>query len=185
MKNKDPSQKKKPFTVFKMLGYIFGTTFLVTFLVIKGISFSSYKKTCELQDAATVAKPILNLNFPNGYETVAVVNSSSTIQFTVSNKENGKISETALQYKISIEKNSELPQNSMYFWLSETDENGKTLPAGVGVAGAGSDSAVSYSKKQLPAGKFECHYYKLEYRTSVESLGQTLFNISVDVEQVI
>ena len=96
--------------------------------------------------------------------------------------ENGTKEEVELLLSFKFNDNN---KEYVIYTKNETDENGKTLPAGVGVAGAGSDSAVSYSKKQLPAGKFECHYYKLEYRTSVESLGQTLFNISVDVEQVI
>lgn len=183
MKNKDPSQKKKPFTVFKMLGYIFGTTFLVTFLVIKGISFSSYKKTYEVYDTATVAKPILNLTFPNGYETGVVVNEDNHIQFTISNTENDKISETALEYKISIKKNTEVSDKSMsmYFWIIETDAEGNNR----NMKKDGWDSVEYLSKKQLPAGSSEYHYYDLIYETYCENSDKPLFYISVDVEQVI
>lgn len=180
MKNKDPSQKKKPFTVFKMLGYIFGITFLVTFLVIKGISFSSYKKTYEVYDTATVAKPILNLTFPNGYETGVVVNSYPTIQFTISNEENGKISETALEYSINIEKKSSVDGNIQYTLYKSSDSGANYTQVADGC------NSLKYSpKEQLPAGTLINHFYKLEYKAAFESFNQTLFNISVDVEQVI
>ena len=180
MKNKDPSQKKKPFTVFKMLGYIFGTTFLVTFLVIKGISFSSYKKTCELQDAATVAKPILNLNFPNGYETGVVAYKLNSIQFTISNEENNKISETELEYSINIEKKSSVAGNIEYTLYESSDSGANYTQVANGT------NSLKYSPKaQLSAGTLINHFYKLEYKADFESLDQTLFNISADAEQVI
>ena len=183
MQNKEPCRQKKTkiSTTYQILGCILAITCLAVLLVIKGTSFSSYKKTSVGSDGATVAKPIVTVSSSNNTKLVAI-NKLASIEFTVSNDDQANYSQTALQYRIQIEKSSSYEGNITYK-LYESSDSGSTYSQVA--TGTNSLTCPQTEQKQLPAGAPTKHYFKLEYTSDSENYDQSLLDISVDSEQII
>lgn len=183
MQNKDPCRKEKTkiSTTYQILGCILAITCLVVLLVIKGISFSSYKKTSAGFDGATVAKPIVTFSSSNNTKLVDI-NKTASIEFTVSNNDQANYSQTALQYQLQIEKSSSYEGNITYV-LYESSNSGSTYSQVA--SGTNSLTYPQTEQKQLPVGTPTKHYFKLEYTSDSENYDQSLLDISVDAEQII
>lgn len=182
MRDKDPCRQKKTklSTIYQVLGCVLAITFLATILVIKGISFSSYKKSSSGSDAARVAKPILTIT-NSDYEEEMQAGSEATMTFTVSNSDQEKYSETALGYTIKIDKSSS-ENGDIVFTLKESNDSGNTYTQQV----AEETNSLTYSSlTPLPAGAQATHYFQLEYTPSFENHNQSLFEINVEAKQVI
>ena len=120
-----------------------------------------------------------------GNTNVALINEHASIEFTVPNLDQAKYSQTALQYTIKIEKMSSEEGNIAYT-LYERDSAGEyTVRVASGTNSLTYSPTTHPATKQLPAGTFDKHFFRLIYKPSFENRDQPLFYISVEAEQVI
>ena len=102
---------------------------------------------------------------------MAFINEPTSIEFTVSNLNQSKYSETTLQYQIQIEKLSSYEGNITYTLYESSDSGSAYIQVAIGT------NSLTYpqtKEKQLPAGIFTKHYFTLEYSSDSENYDQSL-----------